>query len=177
MATNPNKPESWRTPEYKKFYSKLDENFKVICRSAFAKWKENPDSIVIKPLNKMFGSNEAVSAELSYKVRAFGYHNAKKNRYVWFWVGSHEDYNGKLTKDYLVTKINAIKIDQEKREQRELDGDLPRAKRSEKQDGEVISISRPNTNSPEMKYMREAFDSSHKGDRKKSSERDKPQKR
>ena len=47
----------------------------------------------------------------------------------------------------------------------------------EKQDGEVISISRPNTNSPEMKYMREAFDSSHKGDRKKNSERDKPQKR
>lgn len=112
-------PQTWRTPEYKKIYGKLDSNIKEACKIAFKKWRENPDSLNIKPLNKVFGSNEAVSAEISYSVRALGYHNKKKNEFVWFWVGTHEEYNNKITKDFLKTKVNDIKEKAEIREQRE----------------------------------------------------------
>lgn len=112
-------PQTWRTPEYKKIYGKLDPNIKEACKIAFKKWRDNPDSLSIKPLNKVFGSNEAVSAEISYSVRALGYHNKKKNEFVWFWVGTHEDYNHKITKDFLKTKVNDIKERAELREKRE----------------------------------------------------------
>lgn len=112
-------PQTWRTPEYKKTYSKLDPNVKEACKIAFKKWRDNPDALSIKPLNKVFGSNEAVSAEISYSIRALGYHNKKKNEYVWFWVGSHEEYNNKISKNFLKSKIDDIKAHAETREKRE----------------------------------------------------------
>lgn len=160
-------PETWRTPEYKKIYGKLDPNIKEACKIAFKKWRDNPDSLTIKPLNKVFGSNEAVSAEISYSVRALGYHNKKKNAYVWFWVGTHEDYNHKITKDFLKNKVNDIKENEVARDTR--DAAIEKANSNES----FIGLRRPN-----LHQMRQAFDPNYKSDKndKNKSSKDGPRK-
>lgn len=158
-------PETWRTPEYKKIYGKLDPNIKDACKIAFKKWRENPDALTIKPLNKVFGSNEAVSAEISYSVRALGYHNKKKNAYVWFWVGTHEDYNHKINKEFLKNKVNDIKENDEKRDIRE--AQITEASSKEN----FIGLRKPN-----LQAMRSAFDDNYKPKHNKQPNKDGPRK-
>lgn len=152
-------PQTWRTPEYKKIYGKLDENIKEACKMAFKKWRDNPETLLIKPLNKMYGSNEAVSAEISYSVRAIGYHNAKKNSYVWFWVGTHEEYNNKLSKDYLKTKINAIKVREDERENMETQAQDSSSNKNKK--GSVLNLSLPSLETIRNLRNSNAFDDNY----------------
>ena len=101
---------SRRTESYKKLYDKLPKEVQDACQQAFVEWKNEPSSLVMKPLNQL--SNEAYSAEINRRYRALGFKNKDsegKTGYVWFWVGSHEDYNKVITNHVVTSQIKKMR--------------------------------------------------------------------
>lgn len=102
---------SRRTESYKKLYDKLPKEVQDACQNAFNEWKNEPSSLIMKPLNQL--SNEAYSAEINRRYRALGFKNKDvegKTGYVWFWVGSHEDYNKIITNYAVTSQIKKMRV-------------------------------------------------------------------
>lgn len=101
---------SRRTESYKKLLDKLPTDIQNACQDAFINWKKDPSSLIMKPLVQLSG--EAYSAEINRKYRALGF-KAKddkgKTGYVWFWVGSHEDYNKVIANHAVTTQIKKMR--------------------------------------------------------------------
>lgn len=105
---------SRRTQSYMKLYEKLPKEVQEECQKAFESWKRDPSSITIKPLVAL--SNEAHSAEINRRYRALGFKSKDdegKVGYVWFWVGSHEDYNKVIANHAVTSQIKKMRAKSE----------------------------------------------------------------
>lgn len=94
---NNNKARSFRTDSFNKAFSHLPKEIQSQATEVFKKWQEDQSSISIKPLNAT--NNVVWSAEINSRYRALAIRdkdNEGKACYVWFWAGSHEDYNNLL---------------------------------------------------------------------------------
>lgn len=82
--------ESVTTERFRKAYSQLPESVKQKARLAYRLWKEEPfhPGLAFKQIS-VHQSIYSVRIGLSY--RALGIKDG--NSVVWFWIGSHEDYN------------------------------------------------------------------------------------
>ena len=76
-------------------FDKLPDTIQQSARKKFAIWKENPfhPSLKFKCVNAV---HEIWSVRISRDYRALGVMN--ENEIVWYWIGSHTDYE-KLLKN------------------------------------------------------------------------------
>ena len=105
---------SRRTDKYKKMLEKLPKDVQDACQEVYLNWKRDPSSLKMKALAQL--SNEAYSAEINLRYRALGYKTKEadgKTGYVWFWVGSHEDYNKEIANQAITSKIKKMRNRQE----------------------------------------------------------------
>jgi hypothetical protein len=101
---------SRRTETYKKLLDKLPSDVQKACQDAFINWKKDPASLHMKPLTQLSG--EAYSAEINRRYRALGFKTKDekgKTGYVWFWVGSHEDYNKVIANQAVTSQIKKMR--------------------------------------------------------------------
>ena len=71
-------------------FSRLPERIRSDAKQAFRRFRENPyhPSLHFK---KLEGQDRIYSVRISLGYRALGAVNG--NRVVWFWIGSHADYD------------------------------------------------------------------------------------
>lgn len=101
---------SRRTDSYKKLLEKLPVEIQQACQQTFEDWKRNPSSLKMKALAAL--NNEGFSAEINLRYRALGFKQKDsegKTDYVWFWVGSHEDYNNIIANRAITNKIKQMR--------------------------------------------------------------------
>lgn len=94
---NNNKFRSFKTDSFNKIFTSLPKEIQSQATDVFKKWQQEPNSINMKPLNVTNGV--VWSAEINSRYRALAIRdkdNDNKACYVWFWAGSHEDYNNML---------------------------------------------------------------------------------
>jgi hypothetical protein len=75
-------------------FDKLPENIQETARKKFGIWKENPfhPSLKFKCVNSDY---DIWSARITRDYRTLGIMN--DNEIVWYWIGSHADYERLLT--------------------------------------------------------------------------------
>ena len=95
---------SHRTKSFKKLYEKLPEFVKENAKKSYKSWLKNPYNSQIKFENIY---KNYWSASIGYSYRAIG-KMIESDTVLWFWIGSHEDYNHliKQLKDIAKGKIN-----------------------------------------------------------------------
>lgn len=102
---------SLRFPSFNKAFDTLPKDIQELATTQFQKWKADPQSVSIKPLDVANG--EVVSCQINYRYRALACKTKDQENnttYVWFWVGSHEDYNKLVTKkSHLIANIQGIR--------------------------------------------------------------------
>lgn len=102
---------SLRFPSFNKAFDSLPKDIQELATEQFKKWKNDPQSLTIKPLDVSNG--EVVSCQINYRYRALACKVKDKENnttYVWFWAGSHEDYNKLVTKkSHLIASIQGIR--------------------------------------------------------------------
>ncbi len=81
------------TTDFRHCFEKLPERIKRTARKNYRLWKENPNH---PGLNfRAVGSNPSLySIRVGIGWRACGV--VEKDTIIWFWIGSHEDYNNLL---------------------------------------------------------------------------------
>lgn len=78
------------TDRFRKSFAKLPDPIKEKARKAYALWRQDPyhSSLNYKQIHKV---RPIYSVRIGYFHRAIG---VKENEtLIWFWIGSHEDYN------------------------------------------------------------------------------------
>ncbi len=82
-------------PSFWKSYANLDESVKRRARKAFKLWIHNPfhPSLRFKCINR---EENIWSLRITQGYRALGILDG--NTVVWFWIGSHDDYERMLSK-------------------------------------------------------------------------------
>lgn len=77
----------YTTLKYWQFYKRLPVQIQKIADEAFKKLKENPKhpSLHLKKIKDIW------SVRAGIKYRALGVE--KDSNIVWYWIGSHSDYN------------------------------------------------------------------------------------
>ncbi len=81
------------TLRFRQSLDRLSRKIQVKARNVYVIWQKNPQhpSIHFKPIH----SNEPIySVRIGLGYRALGILNDKTM--VWFWIGSHEDYNAMI---------------------------------------------------------------------------------
>ncbi len=83
---------SFRTVAYKKHLAQLPLAVEEQAKKTYYRWKENPHhpSLDFKKL-----AADIWSIRIGYSYRALCT-MPNDNEAVWFWIGTHEDYNGLL---------------------------------------------------------------------------------
>lgn len=87
-----------RTTAYKGMLSRLPPRIRGLAKEAYKLFLDNPDhpSLAHHPLSdsrkgKHRASSRAIS--ITKRYRAIYVRDEKTNTNVWYWIGSHEDYN------------------------------------------------------------------------------------
>jgi len=78
-----------------KCFKKLPERIQNRARQVYQQWKENPFDPRLQ-FKQVHASKPIYSVRVHIGWRALGLR--KNNAVLWFWVGSHEDYNKIITK-------------------------------------------------------------------------------
>lgn len=78
------------TNRFKQALQQLPEKIQIKARTTYHLWQENPQH---PSLNfKQIHSREPIySVRIGIGYRALG--TVDENTMIWFWIGSHEDYN------------------------------------------------------------------------------------
>ena len=78
------------TERFRKAYSTLPDHIKEQAIKTYRTWKKNPyhPGIQFKQIHK---SEPIYSVRITLSYRAIGVKN--KNTIVWFWIGSHAEYD------------------------------------------------------------------------------------
>jgi len=78
------------TKRFRKAYAELPEHIQEQTRKAYKTWKVNPNhpSLQVKPVHD---TEPIYSVRVSLSYRALGV--KEKDTMIWFWVGSHSDYD------------------------------------------------------------------------------------
>ena len=74
-----------------KLFRKLPELIKERARNSYKLWKENPNHPVLE-FKKIRANGEVYSVRIGIGWRVLGTRK-KDNTIVWFWIGSHQDYD------------------------------------------------------------------------------------
>ncbi len=78
------------TEKFRKAFDKLPVQIQEKARSAYQLWKKNPQHPGLQ--FKQVHQNEPIySVRIGLSYRALGIKEG--NTLIWFWIGSHEDYN------------------------------------------------------------------------------------
>ncbi len=85
-----------RTTAFKKLLAALPVKIQEAADDAFATFKENPDDPILRrhPLKDNSRSDHkdgSFAVSVTYRYRAIYFVDEGQN--VWYWIGSHEDYN------------------------------------------------------------------------------------
>jgi hypothetical protein len=80
---------SHRTTTYKKLYQLLPDVIKKKARKSYKLWSVDPNhpSLKFKEIYK-----DVWSVRIGYSYRSVGV-KPNNDTIIWFWVGSHEEYN------------------------------------------------------------------------------------
>lgn len=83
---------SFRTKGFKKLFAKLPTEVKKTAKKDYQAWLRDPyhPSLQFKIINK---NKSIYSARVGISWRVLEVFNKAKNEVVWFWIGSHEEYN------------------------------------------------------------------------------------
>lgn len=94
--------------DFRKLYEDLPKNLKEEADKSFAHWQTNPDSVHFKPINITHGN--VWSARVTDKYRAIATKTEKDHQtiWVWFWIGTHNEYETLLNRR-LSKKINHLR--------------------------------------------------------------------
>ncbi|GAA4448278.1 hypothetical protein GCM10023189_05910 [Nibrella saemangeumensis] len=83
-------PHSVTTQRFRECYAKLPEHIQEATRKAYYLWKEDPSHPAIQ-FKQVHTTRPIYSARVSLAFRALGIR--QDNTIIWFWVGSHADYD------------------------------------------------------------------------------------
>ncbi len=78
------------TEKFRKALSKLPEGVQENARSAYQKWKHNPNNPSLR-FKQVHLQKPIYSVRVGLSYRALGI--KEENTMIWFWIGPHEDYN------------------------------------------------------------------------------------
>jgi len=84
------------TPGFWKLLAALPDDVRRQARSAYRQFTENPRHPGLR-FKQIHGSNRLVSVRISRGYRAVGARRSP-DEIVWFWVGTHEEYEKLLAK-------------------------------------------------------------------------------
>lgn len=76
--------------EFEASFEKLPERIKKVARKNYKIWKNNPKHPGLE-FKRIHTKLSIYSIRVGYGWRAMG--SVKKNIIVWFWIGSHSDYD------------------------------------------------------------------------------------
>ncbi len=76
------------TDKFRKAFSKLPKEVQRTARSAYQKWKHNPNSPALR-FKQVHPEKPIYSVRVGLSYRALGI--KEDNTMIWFWIGSHED--------------------------------------------------------------------------------------
>ncbi|MGD2093284.1 MAG: hypothetical protein PVH61_44400 [Candidatus Aminicenantes bacterium] len=85
---------SYLDEDFIKYFNKLPERIKKRSKKVYRQWKENPFEPRFQ-FKQVHNSKPIYSVRVNIGWRALGY--KKNNTVLWFWIGSHEDYNKIIT--------------------------------------------------------------------------------
>ncbi len=79
-------------PDFWDCYKKLQKDIQTLADRKFALFKNNPQHPSLG-----FSKKDTVwTVDIGYHHRAMGY--KQDNNIIWFWIGTHEDYNNLINK-------------------------------------------------------------------------------
>jgi len=78
------------TDRFRKAFDRLPENIKNKARRSYLQWQADPQhpSLAFK---QVYSEKQIYSVRIGLSYRALGL--KEENTMIWFWIGSHEDYN------------------------------------------------------------------------------------
>ena len=97
---------SWRTEDFKKGFAKLPPDVQDLTDATYEIWKASPFH---SSLHFKYLSDDVWSVRIGRGYRALGLKSG--NEIVWFWIGSHADY------DVLYGNTKALKKGQQMQKQ------------------------------------------------------------
>lgn len=88
---------SSRTHDFRRLFLKLPQRVKETARKNYQLWKNNPfhPSLEFKQIN---AKDNLWSVRVGIGWRALGVMKTKEDKIVWFWIGSHAEYDNLLKK-------------------------------------------------------------------------------
>lgn len=88
---------SSRTLDFKRLFLKLPQRVKETARKNYQLWKNNPShpGLEFKQIN---AKDNLWSVRVGIGWRALGVMKVSENKIVWFWIGSHAEYDKLLGK-------------------------------------------------------------------------------
>ena len=81
---------SRRTPRFKKAFSELPQEIKDAARESYRRFRDDPSHPSLH-LKQVHPSEPIYSVRISLQYRALAVKEG--NTYVWFWIGSHSQYD------------------------------------------------------------------------------------
>ncbi len=78
------------TTEFIELFRKLPEKIKILAAKNYRFWKIDPKHPGLN-FKKIKGTNNVYSVRIGIEYRAIG--TLIQNTVVWFWVGSHKEYD------------------------------------------------------------------------------------
>ncbi len=88
---------SSRTRDFRRLFLKLPQQVKETARKNYQLWRQNPShpSLEFKQINT---KDNLWSVRVGIGWRALGVMKVKEDKIVWFWIGSHAEYDKLLKK-------------------------------------------------------------------------------
>lgn len=81
------------TPQFWKAFQKLQTDTQTKARDVYKLWKENPNHPSLH-FKRIHSTNLIYSVRIGLGYRAIGL--LEDETMIWFWIGSHQDYNKKI---------------------------------------------------------------------------------
>ena len=78
------------TDRFRKALSKLPQDVQQNAKTAYQKWKHNPGNPSLR-FKQIHPQKPIYSVRVGLSYRALGI--KEESTMIWFWIGSHEDYN------------------------------------------------------------------------------------
>lgn len=80
------------TAEFIELFSELPERVQRTARKNYRLWKKNPDHPSLE-FKRVKGTTNTFAVRVGIGWRAVGVLREKDNTMVWFWIGSHAEYD------------------------------------------------------------------------------------
>ena len=85
--------ESRTTRRFWDAFAALPEDIRNDARNAYRKFREDPNHPSLR-FKRLEGQDQLYSIRLRHGYRALGV--LKGNQIIWFWIGSHDDYDRRI---------------------------------------------------------------------------------